>query len=393
MQDETQNTVQSKSQKVRHWLQRHRKKVIIVAVVLLVVLVAALSLRGSPVEKYITQTIFRSGAENAILSSLENTLKLDQLKFHTEFHKQLATASSYQQDLTVDGMYKKGAGLSASADSTVDAMGAKLLQKSRWVIDTSNNTYVNLQSLTTTPGTGGPVTNTPAINQQVAAIEAHNNNANKDAWSKYSGNQYLKGTYSLTGVNGCMLKLYADTEANPQQFLALVAQLATSTSMQKTASNSGTDTYVLKITSSTTISELYLKSELYKWLVDCNADEYSTTAKTLTDSLKNLTVTVKVDTTKSLLSSLEIASKGMFDATMTFAMANDVTITVPQNASPILTTQSMSSDKVKQQYPYDYQHIQDAVDASKYGACYNLDKYRAYAPPEAVAACAAMGVH
>lgn len=389
MQNDTKPQVNSRYQAILQWLRVHYKKVIIALCVLVAVL---LSLPGGVVETYVSQVVFRSQYDGVVLSSLENTLKLEQVKFHATLNKHAKGANSYQQNLVIDGAYKKGAGLSASTDSQSIGAGTKMTQKSRWVIDSAGATYVNLQSFATEMTANSPVKNNQAMNDMVKKIVDNNNNRNKDAWTKYSDDKELLNTFSTTGLNGCSLKAYYAVQSDPQGFLRLVKQLAGSVELKKTGNAGSTDTFTITAMPSnfSVVDRTYTGSDLYKRLIACNVTDYTTTAQSTAAALKNLTITVKVDTAKKLVSSLAFASKDAFDFEATFTPANDVSISVPKQSTPVMTLSNTSMKQIMEEYPHDYEHMQEAADVLKYGACANLDKYRSLAPPEAIAICEKM---
>lgn len=375
--------LQPKDNGPREKLRSYKKLIVVSIAVLIAVCVAAWAIGA-----YVTNT----GIQNSILiTSLKNTLELKQVKFHAELKKQAETGSSFTQNLVVDGEYKKGAGLSASAESTVIESGVKLTQKSRWVIDSANNTYVNLRSYGTETADDSSIDNTLAMEKMIKRIVDNNNRINKDEWAKYEKDSDLAHTYAFTGLQGCTLKAFYNTQSKSQAFQDLIKQLADNhLKMQKTASSSGTDTYTVTAMSDgyDKAGELYMNDELYKWLVDCGGDEYSATADSIGGSLKGLTVTIKVDTAEKLVSSLSIKSKGSFELNATLIPTDGVDILVPKKSAPVVTSSSLTLKVMKEQYPYDYKHLLEAAESTRGGgACTNFEEYREYLTPEVIKIC------
>lgn len=375
---------------MQQWLKRHYKKLLIILGVFVVALIAIGTFAGGAIEKYIAQTALPGYYNGALLSSLENTLKLEQLKFQTEFKRHAGDVNAYGQQLKVDGAYKKGAGLSASVMSNSTGSGTEFSQGSQWVIDTAGTTYVTLTSFDTKTTASSKVQTTPAMDAMVKRIVDNNNKKNKDVWTKYSNDRDLLNTYNITGLNGCSLKAFYNTQSHYQDFLGSIKQLAQNASVQKEKPESGVDTYTITAMANKQSNsyKLYTDSKLYKWLVGCNAVEYSLTQKAATDILNGLTVTIKVDTAKKLISSVTVKNKGKYDFKLTVSEANDVTISIPKVADPVMTIENTSMEKVLKDYSYDYEHMQEGVDIMKNGACSTLDKYRDLASPEVIEICA-----
>ncbi len=310
------NNGDDQSRQVRH----SRKKLTILLIALLVPVCLAGGLIAIP---YITQMMWQNSAEGVLMSSLKNTLELQQMKFHTDFSSLQSTdAGNLSESLAVDGAYKKGAGLEASATSKINPNGIELSRKSQWVLDSSSNTYGSLRLVTTKAEAGSPYADIPKIN----------NSLEDTSWTKY-GSENLNLTYALYGLQACALTTLYETQSKPKAFQDLMKQFASSAKMQKTASASGTDTYTITVPSDerSTISKRYAESNLYKSLVDCDQYSYASTKDLIDDMLKGMTMTIKVDTTKKLISSLSITGKNALKINATFTPANDVNIVPPKN--------------------------------------------------------------
>jgi hypothetical protein len=97
-----------------------------------------------------------------------------------------------------------------------------------------------------------------------------------------------------------------------------------------------------------------------------------------------MTMTVQIDNAKKIITSIDIKNKDVMDIKFTLSPASGVSISVPKASPDIL-----SSDAVKK-YPYfsyDFDHLTNAGDMVKYGACYNYEKYKDLMPPEAIKTC------
>ncbi len=389
MQDDTQPPVLTPKQKLRQWLKRHYKMLLIIFGAIIVALIAITTFAGGTIEKYISQTALPNYYSGTLLSSLENTLKLEQLKFQSEFQRHSSGVNAYGQNLKVDGAYKKDAGLSATVASDSKGTGTEFSQGSQWVIDKAGNTYITLTSFTTKTTADSTVQTTPAMNEMVKRIVDNNNKKNKDVWTKYSNDRDLLNTYNITGLNGCSLKAFYNTQSNYQDFLGSIKRLAQNASVQKNDSKDGIDTYTVTALADrgNDTYKLYTDSKLYKWLVGCNAAEYTLSQQSAASILKKLTVTIKVDAAKKLISSVAVKNKDKYDFKLTIAEANDVTISIPKVAEPVMTIENTSMEKVLEEYPYDYEHMQDGADILKNGACSTLDKYRHLASPEVIEIC------
>lgn len=386
MENETQNQkpVAVQEEKPQNW-RRNYKKIAAVAVIVFV----AFLLMGTATETYVQYVARQNGPENTLMVGLKNTLAFNQLTFHSEMNKQEQTASPFTQKLIVDGAYKRGSGLSATVSSTTGSMGTNLVQKSRWVVDASNNTYINLQSYSAEITDDSTIENTPAMDQMMTKIINNNNNKLKDAWTKYSGDQNLKNTGAFTGFQGCMIKAIYNTQADSRAFQDLISQVASGFDIRKSGTSSSEDTYIAVPATSqySQVGKVYTGSKLYKWLVGCSQDDYSLAANSAGSVLKGLSFTIGVNNAKKYISSLSIKSKGAFDMTVTLSPASDVTISVPKESTPVLTQSDLTLDMVKQQYPHDYKHLLEAAEATKSGVCSNLQAYEHLVAPSVVEAC------
>jgi len=374
-QEELLQTQDSQPQKRRFGLKR------LVFTLIAALVVAGLVGGSTATYNYISQ----QNNTGVLLSTLKNTLAQEQLKFHAELNKKTAQeVGSFDQKLSIDGEYKKGAGLSATTDSTVGSAEINLKVKSKWIVDAAdkNSTYVNIASFDTEAADGAI---TPAMDKMKNKIVDNNNKSFNSIWTKYS-NTLLRGTYSNTGVHGCSPKTFYKTLAKPQEFQTFMTRLADVLKIEKTDSTSQTNTYTIVATPGKydTANKLYAESTLYKDLTACDPVAYSIAGTSPNDTVKNLIMTVRVDSIKNIITSITIKNKDSLDFSLTLTPATNVTISVPKTPTEIL------SDDAIEKYPqfsYDFEHLSDVNNVIKYGACYNFEKYKELLPPEAIKTC------
>lgn len=337
---------------------------------------------------FLLQTLDQNAAKSSLLTSLQNTLQLQEVKFDAKINGKVGLDNTIQQALKVDGIYKKKAGLSANADSDIESNGIKLLQKSRWIIDGSNNVYINLTSYDTQSTADSTIKKTPAMEQMIKRITTNNTNRLKDVWQKYD-KESLDNTFAFVGVQGCLLKTFFDTQNKPQDFQNLAKDMAKHVDIKKTASASGTDTYTVTLQQDKNddASAAYTNSPLYKSLVECDKTSYASTTASVKELLKNLTITVSVDTAKKQISSLSIVQRGKERLVATLTEMKGANITVPANVTPTLSSATITAEQMRNDYPYDYEHLMEMSDNLKYGACYNIEKYKEYITAEVRSIC------
>lgn len=357
-------------------------------VLIVIGVVVAIGLIGGASYTYI-DTFQKNAQGKELLDALKNTLAQEQLKVDVALNtKNTQKSSSVDQKLTMTGEYKKGTGLSVTADSLIkNFTGIHLKVQSKWVVDATdkNSTYVNLSSYSTGTTAGGSFQYTPEMEKMVKQIVDNNNKSFNNIWSKYS-NDLLRGTISNTGVQGCTPKVFYATMSSPQEFQTFMTQLADVLKVQKTGSSSNINTYSVTLMTDaySKAGKVYLNSKLYKDLTACDPAAYVTTEESAKNAFKNMTMTVQMDTAKKIITSIAAKSKDLTDFKLTLIPANGVNITVPKISPDIL-----SGDAVKKypQFSYDFEHLADASKAAKYGVCYNYEKYKALVPPESRKIC------
>lgn len=298
-----------------------KKLVIIIAIILSLSMCLA---GGLATTSYITNIIRQNSTESVLMSSLQNTLELEQMKFNASLDKPTTeNVGGYPENSRVDGAYKKDAGLSANAVSTMSTNGIKVSRESQWVINSPDHAYGNLSLFTTEVDPNGPYANIPEAN-----------NSTKDAtWTKYS-TKSLNLVRHLYGIQLCTLMVFYDMQSHPLVFQDEISQLAKLLKIQKTASASGTDTFVITIPQSNydTLDKLYTKSKLHSKLSGCDQESSVTKEKSsVSDVLKSINITAKVNTDKKLVSSLSVKRKDILDFNVTFTPANDVSISLPKS--------------------------------------------------------------
>lgn len=351
-------------------------------------LAAALLFVGGLGGSYVTQLFIKNNNYSALLSSVKNTLSLEQVKFHSEFNAQKTKDNLFDQNLSFDGVYKNNAGLSAVADSAVThTSGVYLKVKSKWIVDPADNnaTYVNVSSYDTKLASGSTFGTTEAMNKMAQKIVDNNNKSFNNVWSKYP-DALLRGTFSNTGVNGCMPKNLYVTFSQPQELKDLFAQLSDVLKIDKADSGPNEHTYTVTLVAgqSGNVSQLYAKSKLYKSLKACDPLAYAINNETAMSALKNMVVTIKVNTLKNIVSTFAVKVPKMANYSATLAPINNVDISIPEK-----TTDILAKDAAKQypQFEYDFDHLSDVNNMMKYGACYNFDKYKNLLSAEVIKTC------
>ena len=320
-----------------------------------------------------------------LMKALKNTLAQDKLKYRVDLsQKTTQEAGTFDQKLGIDGLYRKDAGLSQTANSTVTStLGVSLIVESKWVVDAADSgTYVNIASFDTET-TGD--TNTKASNKMKDQIVANNNKLFNNVWSKYS-NVLLRGTYSNTGVHGCAPGLLYKTLSSPKALQSLASSMADNVTIQKVEAASSTSVYTIAVNTEKQYdaASLYTKSQLYKNLVDCDPAAYSLSDKSANILFKDAIMTVSVDSAKKVITSINIKKKDAYSISLTLSAVDDVNIAIPKESTDIL------SDDALEKFPhfsYDFDHLSDVNDMIEYGACYNFEKYKDLLSAEAIKMC------
>ncbi|MCA9335010.1 hypothetical protein KC953_02605 [Candidatus Saccharibacteria bacterium] len=365
------------------WLQQKiHTKTGMSAVAVVVILFLACVLYG-------VQFLSKNNDYSMLLSSVKNTLALPKIAFTSEYVSQKTQESPYAQNLSLEGVYKKDAGVALSANSTVThSTGVILKVKSDWIVDGTHDsdTYVNIRSYDTQLTSDSTFGTTDALNKMTQKIVDNNNKAFNNVWSKYP-DSLLRGTFSNTGVQGCMPKNIYESVASPQYVQKLLALYSDSLDVKKTNSAKNENMYMITPASGEQISlaRLYRKSKLYDRISKCDPLAYSFTDQNAIKALKKLTVTVKVNTEKNLVSSIVFNVPGVVSYSVSLSPTDNADITIPKETTDILSNDAVSK------YPhfeYDFDHLADVRDMMKYGACYNYEKYKDLLSAEVIKTCA-----
>jgi|GEM_PF-3309388 len=318
---QTQGSPQAEGNK-SHKPRRGHKKLIAAIIIVAVCLAAGLTA---------AYLLMRNSAESTLTQSLQNTLELQQLKFHVDLSDP-ETLSGTSEVLAVDGVYKKGAGLEATAESTVNADGLETTKHSSWVIDKSSNVYANLSLFDVKVVDSKSPLNTPTTIKNLAQASQLNTESNKDVWVKLDAEGLKHG--SVYGLQACTLSMFYKTQSDSKTFVDFVKQLAGSNNLDIQKSASSTYTITANSDRRDDIDTLYTKSALYKSLTDCDQSQYGATGQSVDDILKTTAVTIKLDAAKKIISSVEIKVKGGMMLSATLSPASDVTIAVPKVSAP-----------------------------------------------------------
>lgn len=345
MKDDKQNEGLSQPQNGSgaHRPRRGHKKLIVTIVVLLVCLVAGLTA---------AYLLMRNSAESTLTESLQNTLKLQQMKFHVDLSNP-ATSENMQ----ADGVYKKGAGLSASVKSTTINSGVQTTKHSQWVIDASGNVYANLSLFDVKIIDSKSTLNTPENVKSLVMASQVNTQSNKDVWVKLdaSGLKYS----SSYGLQACTLSMFYKVQSDPKTFQDFMKQLVGSHNLDiKKASN----TYTIAANSdrNDAIGSLYTKSALYKSLAACDETQYGATSQSMNDILKRTTVDIKVDTAKKVITSVAVKVKDGITLNATLTDTNGVTISVPKvSRPPALKSSDTPESYLKKNAEYLYKNFKN----------------------------------
>lgn len=299
--------------------------------------------------------MWRTSPKTAVLESMRNTVtpQRKQMKFHATMDIP-AVDGAAPQNLTVDGVYKLGAGLSATAVSSTTNVGIKVAKTSNWVIDTNDTIYTNLSAYTTEVVSKTPVTS-QGIQLMTSAAQMITKN-NKDIWLKTTGSDLSNAnSYDL---QACTLVTFFKVQSGSVPLQDLLSQLINSPnfSFQKTAAK--TYTVTAKADRYDAVGKLYTASDLYKTLTKCDATRYMASTQSVVDTLKNLTVTLALDSASGTISSLTVNVKNSFTFVATLAPTDNVTITIPKATELASVTATTSPQAYLQQNaPYLYKNL------------------------------------
>lgn len=323
----------------------HTSKKLAVVGIVLVVCVLVIAAVSYTVKKY--------GTTGTLTAAVQNTLKLQQVKFHVD----MSSFNSGQgtSDLAMDGLYKKGAGLSATATSTMNTSGVQEEKQSRWVLDPSGTAYANLSLLNVKITNSKSPLNTPTNVQNVAMASKLNTENNKDVWEKID-TANLKYSQDSYGLQACTLVAFYMVQSNPHTFQDFTSQLAGSGNLSIKKSGS-TYTIAANAGNDKKIDDLYTKSDLYKSLVACDQSQYGGPSRTINDILQRTTVSATIDNASKTISSVAVDVQDGVSFKATIASTSGVTITVPKVSTPPPLTAQNAATYLQQYAPYLYKNL------------------------------------
>ena len=193
--------------------KRGRKKILIGALLGIILLCAA-----AGVAIYVMR---QGNPAVALLESIENTVKLEQIKFTATVVPVPQSDSDSMEDLKAEGVYKKGAGLSATATSTNATDLIETTRHSRWVLDASGNVYSNLQLIDSKVVKSDPSITQEIIDKMALAMKT-NTNKNKDVWVKMTTKDVEYD--NVYGVRSCMLGAFYKIQSQPESIQEFAQQ-------------------------------------------------------------------------------------------------------------------------------------------------------------------------
>ena len=289
-------------------------------------------------------------------------MKLEQIKFTATVAPVPQSDSDSMEDLKAEGVYKKGAGLSATATSTIATNLIATTRHSRWVLDTSGNVYSNLQLIDSKVVKSDPSITQEIIDKMALAMKT-NTNKNKDVWVKMTTKDVEYD--NVYGVRSCMLGTFYKMQSQPdsiQEFAQHAVQ-----SGYVTVKRSG-DVY--QVVSNTerhdALGGLYTNSKLYKSIVECDKIEYAATKQQVKDMLKKLTIEIKVDNTNKIVSSIAFKVEGGSSLTIALIPTSGVTITIPKVTQPVAANPSETREQYMQRTsPYLYKNLMQMQESMK----------------------------
>lgn len=297
--------------------------------------------------------LWRDSASKDLLESLHNTTNMREMKFHATLTEP-KTASGMVNTVTVDGSYKKGAGLSATAESTSTTNTIETIQYSRWVIDASGKVYSNLQSMDSKVINNNPSITQGIIDKMAIAMKTITNK-NKDVWVKMTTKDVEYD--NVYGVRSCVLGAFYKMQSQPESIQELVRQAIGSNGV--TVKQTGGIYEIVPNTEKLDVlSNLYTNSQLYKKLTECDKTEYKATEEQIKEVLRKLTIEIKIDDTNKIISSIAFKITGGDSFALTILTTNNVTITVPKVAEPVVVNPSETPEQYMQRTsPYLYKNL------------------------------------
>jgi len=303
----------------------------------------------------LSYTLWRTSPKTVVLESARNTItsQQKQMKFHATMEVP-AVDGVAAQHLTVDGAYKIGSGLSATAVASTTNSGVEVAKTSNWVIDSTGALYTNL-SLYSIEVVGKTPVTPQGIQLMTSAAQMITKN-NKDVWIKTTASDLTNAnSYEL---QACTLVTFFKVQSGSVPLQGLLTQLINSPDF--TFNKTAADTYTItaKPDHYDAIGKRYTGSDLYKTLTKCDATRYTASNQSVADTLKNLTVTLKVDKSTGKISSVSVAVKNSFSLVATLTPTDNVTITVPKvAAAPEAATNTTAEAYLQQHAKYLYKNL------------------------------------
>jgi len=328
---------------------RKYRKIALIAISVVIVL----ALAGTIIAYLFSQ----NSIPKDILRSLQNTTNIQEMKFHATLTNPKSEDGT-TNTVTIEGLLKKGAGLSAVAESVADGNGTKGTKKSNWVIDAKGDVYANISlfDFNVVDQTKANTSLTPDIIQKMIAAMQVNTNANKDVWTKFTAKNFQ---YSyIYGVQACLLSTFYKVQSNPGTFQDLIKLLAGPRNFKVESTSADTYTIVPNESQFARIGSLYTESNLYKTLVACDKLHYAATNQSTIDILGRTTVKMTIDSANKRVSSFTVAIKGGSTFTATLAPTSGVKITTPTIKQPPQPTSSDTAETYMQtNAPYLYKNL------------------------------------
>ncbi len=314
--------------------------VIVIAVLAIIVAVIMFLLwRGSPAVK--------------LMSSIRNTVKLEQQKITVTVTSPKSSVSGRQNTLTLSSEYRKGQGISATATNSIytDLVGASY--RTAWVIDSSNTIYTNNLSTDLTYTDKGKQ-EAASLGTTPAAMSAIVNKATNE-WGKIgTTSTSLNTSY---GFDPCLLSATYHVLNDPNSFTDLLGSIASSKAFSFTHSGLSDVVVTPNPSTKTNADSVYAKSDLNTFLTKCNSNDFG---QSLSSMLSGASIDAKIDTGKNVVSAITITADNGTVSKFTFATANNVTITVPALTPPSKATPGETAAQyVQSTQPFIYQHLQD----------------------------------
>lgn len=323
-----------------------RRRLILIAVAVLLLCLIGIAI-GFMLWRTSPKTVVLESVQHTIAPPKEQQQSQQQMKFHATMDVP-AVDGVAAQNLTVDGAYKLGDGLSATAVASTTNFGVKVSKTSNWVIDKAGALYTHLDAYTAEVVGKSDLTpdNLKLMNMATQAITKKN----KDVWLKTTASDL--GDSNAYGLQACTLVTFFKVQSGDVPLQNLLSKFINSSDFAFNSTAPDTYTITAKAGHESAVEKLYTASDLYKTLTKCDATRYTATSKSVADTLKKLTVTLKLDAASKTISSVSVAVKDSFTLAATLTPTKDVTITVPKVTEPPKGTVSGSTQDYLQQNAY-----------------------------------------